>query len=64
MLNFQCAAGLHDCEQSSAPPNISTYDISGANAAEPKLIAIYQLPRMPHEFFLWDDPNVDGRAPL
>ena len=56
VLNFNCEAGLHDCGQSSAPPNISSYNISSANAAQPKLIAAYSLPRLPHEFFLWDDP--------
>jgi hypothetical protein len=64
VLNFNCDPGLHDCKGSLVPPNISFYDISGANAAGPKLIAIYPLQRTPHEFFLWDDPNVDGRALL
>jgi hypothetical protein len=64
VLHFDCEAGLHDCEQSLTPPSISFYDISGANAAQPSLIAIYTLPRTPHEFFLWDDPNVNGRALL
>ena len=64
VLNFNCDPGLHDCKGSSAPPNISVYDISDASAAAPKLIAMYALGRTPHEFFLWDDPNVDGRALL
>jgi hypothetical protein len=64
VLNFDCEAALHDCEQSSAPPNIRFYDISGENAVAPKLIAMHLLPRTPHEFFLWDDPNVNGRALL
>ena len=64
VLNFDCDPGLHDCERSSAPPYINCYDISGPNAAQPKLIAMYPLPRTPHEFFLWDDPNVAGRALL
>jgi len=64
VLNFNCDPGLHDCKRSSAPPNISFYDISGTNAAQPKLIAIHSLQRTPHEMFLWDDPNVDGRALL
>ena len=62
ILNFHCEAGLHACVHSSLPPNINAYDISGANAGAPKLIASYVLPRMPHEFFLWDDPLVAGRA--
>jgi hypothetical protein len=64
VLNFDCEPGLHNCQRSGLPPNISFYDISGVNAAAPKPIAIYLLPRTPHEFFLWDDPNVDGRALL
>jgi len=64
VLSFDCEAGLHDCEPSVSPPHVSFYDISGANAAQPGLIAIYSLPRTPHEFFLWDDPKTDGRALL
>jgi hypothetical protein len=64
VLNFDCEQGLHDCELSSTPPHINFYDISGANAAAPTLITTYLLPRTPHEFFLWDDPHVAGRALL
>ena len=64
ILNFECEAGLHDCVQSFEPPNINFYDISGANAAIPQLVMTYILPRLPHEFFLWDDPNITGRALL
>jgi hypothetical protein len=64
VLNFDCEAGLHDCGPSSTPPHISFYDISAANAAQPRLVARYVLPRTPHEFFLWDDPNMDHRALL
>ena len=64
ILNFPCEAALHDCQESSEPSNINFYDISGPNAAAPKLILTYSLPRLPHEFFLWDDPNVSGRALL
>lgn len=64
VLNFACEAGLHDCAQSSEPPNISFYDISAANVAAPKLMGRYTLPLTPHEFFLWDDPHIPGRALL
>jgi len=64
VLNFACEAGLHDCAQSAEPPNLSFYDISAANAAAPKLMGRYILPLTPHEFFLWDDPNIPGRALL
>jgi hypothetical protein len=30
----------------------------------PKLVATYSPSRLPHEFFLWDDPSVPGRALL
>lgn len=62
VLNFACEAILHNCGPAVVPPNLSFYDISGANAAAPVLLATYVLPRLPHEFFLWDDPNVAGRA--
>ena len=64
VLNFDCEAGLHDCGPSATPPHISFYDISAANAAQPGLVARYVLPRIPHEFFLWDDPRIDNRALL
>src|SRR5687768_7491256 len=64
VLNFHCEARLHDCGLPTVPPHISFYDISGANAAQPRLIAIHSLGRTPHEFFLWDDPKVPGRALL
>jgi hypothetical protein len=64
VLNFACEAGLHDCAPSSEPPNLSFYDVSAAHAAAPKLMGRYTLPLTPHEFFLWDDPNIPGRALL
>lgn len=64
VMNVDCGAVLHDCEQSGMPANISFYDISGANAAAPRFIAMYSPGRTTHEFFLWDDPNVEGRALL
>lgn len=64
VMNFQCEAGLHDCQSTFSPPTVNFFDISGANAAGPPLIATYVLSRTPHEFFLWDDPNVAGRALL
>ncbi len=64
VMNVNCEAVLHSCGQPAAPPNINIYDISGANAALPKLITTYSLVRTPHEMFLWDDPVIDGRALL
>lgn len=64
ILNFHCDPRLHDCASRGPLPNLSVYDISDANAAAPRLITAYELPRTPHEMFLWDDPAVDGRALL
>jgi hypothetical protein len=64
VMNVNCGAVLHDCAQAVVQANLSVYDISGANAAAPKLITAYLLQRTPHEMFLWDDPKVDGRALL
>jgi hypothetical protein len=64
VLNFACEAGLHDCAGSLEPPNFSFYDISAEHAATPRLIGKFILPHTPHEFFLWDDPNRQGRALL
>ena len=64
VMNVDCEAALHDCGQPETSPNINFYDISGPNAALPKLVASYPLGRAPHEMFLWDDPRVEGRALL
>ena len=64
VLNFDCEAGLHNCGPSATPPHMNFYDVSAANAAQPRLIARYVLPRIPHEFFLWEDPRIDHRALL
>ncbi|HET9905810.1 MAG TPA: hypothetical protein VFQ23_04200, partial [Anaerolineales bacterium] len=64
VMNVDCGAVLHDCGQPVTSPNLNIYDISGANAALPKLILTFPLGRTPHEMFLWDDPQVDGRALL
>jgi hypothetical protein len=65
VLNFSCEPTIHGCTaRERALPSIKFFDISGASAAKPKLIATYAPRRAPHEFFLWDDPNVAGRALL
>ena len=59
VLNFSCSEILHACvngQQVSNKSRITFFDISGANAAAPKLVATYTPPAVPHEFFLWVDP--------
>ena len=63
-LAGNCTPYLHLCSATSATmdDNFRFYDISGKNAAAPKLISEYLPSLSPHEFFLWDDPKKKGRA--
>ena len=60
VLHTNCGgATAHGC----TPPSINNfrfYDISGRNAANPKLL--FQLNQNTHEFFLWEDPSNPERA--
>ena len=62
VLNFRCEQQSHACNGPSVPPTIRFYDLTGANAASPLLVATYPLPLLPHEMFLWTDG--DERALL
>ena len=70
VMNFQCSAILHECVSGadvtgSQVRNIKFYDLRGANAVAPKLVATYVPSRVPHEMFLWVDPaRPKGRALL
>ncbi len=64
VLSFRCSASSHACSSTSASAKVRFYDISGGNAASPRLVATYAPRRTPHEFYLWDDPNRAGRALL
>jgi hypothetical protein len=64
VLNFGCDPILHDCTPAPVTPTIRFYDIAGPHAAEPKLVATYEPSRTPHEFYLWRDPDDEGRALL
>jgi hypothetical protein len=61
VLNTNCGPGpaLHLCTQDSVS-NIRFYDISGANAARPRLLNEFHVDT--HEFFLWQDPANPKRA--
>jgi hypothetical protein len=62
-LSSNCSELIHECSPAGGTPDVFTfYDISGANAAAPKKVAVYDPSSNPHEFFLWDDPLVPGRA--
>ena len=72
VLNHGCSEAIHACANATqAGKNIVTstvkfYDIAGANAAAPKLVATYTPSRTeaqtPHEFFIWSDPQRPGRV--
>jgi hypothetical protein len=58
VLHTNCGE-IHACTPSSVN-SFRFYDISGANAADPKLIL--QFGKNTHEFYLWQDPNNPDRA--
>ncbi len=68
VLNHGCSVLLHRCAggEAAVTSTIRFYDISGRNAAAPKLVSTFLPSRsgaqIPHEFFLWQDPKDPGRA--
>jgi hypothetical protein len=61
VLDTNCGEGdrLHHCTRPSIS-NIRFYDISGRDAARPRLL--HQFDVDTHEFFLWQDPKNPERA--
>jgi len=64
MTLYSNCAEIHGCTPVGGDDRFNFYDISGKNAAQPKLVATYVPSENPHEFFLWDDPKKKGRALL
>ncbi len=65
VLNFGCSSAIHACAGGeTVDSRVTFFDISGANAAEPKLVSTYQPSRTPHEFFLWVDPSQPHKRAL
>jgi hypothetical protein len=64
MTLFSNCGEIHACTPTEGPDRFNFYDISGKNAAAPKLVSTYEPTYDPHEFFLWDDPRDPGRALL
>lgn len=57
VLNFGCSSAIHACTAGeTVDSRVTFFDISGENAADPKLVSTYVPSRVPHEFFLWVDP--------
>ena len=64
VLNFPCSSVLHACASGPDTWNWRFYDISGADAAHPKLVATYRPPVEPHEMYLWVDPRRPAKRAL
>jgi hypothetical protein len=74
VLNHACSELIHRCAApsqtgfSAMRSTIRFFDISGENAAKPKLVSTYQpsrsAPQQPHEFFVWTDPERPSRVLL
>jgi hypothetical protein len=64
MTLFSNCGEIHACSPIEGADRFNFYDISGKNAAAPKLVSTYEPSNDPHEFFLWDDPHKAGRALL
>ncbi len=62
MTLYSNCGEIHGCTPVGGADRFNFYDISGKNAARPKLVATYEPSENPHEFFLWDDPKRRGRA--
>ncbi len=63
-LFSNCSELIHMCQPAPGEDNFRFYDISGKNAAKPKLVAEYIPSMNPHEFYLWQDPRDEERALL
>ena len=59
---FSNCGEIHACSPVEGEDNFRFYDISGKNAAKPKLISEYVPSVNPHEFYLWEDPKDPKRA--
>ena len=64
-LSSNCSELIHICSPAGGTPDVfSFYDIAGAKAAAPEKLFDYDPSFNPHEFFLWEDPFIPGRALL
>ena len=63
-LGSNCSFLIHACSPRTVDDNYRFYDISGKNAAEPKLVAEYVPSQDPHEFYLWADPRRPSKRAL
>lgn len=62
VLGFTCSTAIHECADVRVTQTMKFYDLT--DPAKPSLVSVYVPSRTPHEFYLWVDPNEDGRALL
>jgi LVIVD repeat len=62
--NVACGVALHSCTPTPTTPTFRFFDLTGRNAANPKLVSTYVPEHVPHEFVLWVDPERPDRALL
>lgn len=63
VMYFRCSRVIHDCSRSAQSFRIRFFDI-GANPVNPPLVATYVPTLLPHEMFVWVDPNDRHRVLL
>jgi hypothetical protein len=64
VLSFRCVRDAHDCDREAAAPSLRFFDIRGDHASAPVLIRTFEPTEVPHEFFLWQDPQHADRSLL
>jgi hypothetical protein len=62
VMNVTCSTFIHSCAPGSDAWDIRFFDLS--NPRRPELVSSYEPAFMPHEMFLWLDPERPGRALL
>lgn len=63
VMYFRCSRVIHDCPRSAQSFRIRFFDI-GANPVNPPLLGTYIPTLLPHEMYLWVDPNDRHRVLL
>src|SRR5262245_25134130 len=63
VVYFRCSRVIHACPRSLQSFRIRFFDL-GANPLDPPLVATYVPSLLPHEMFLWVDPEDSSRVLL
>jgi len=63
VMYFRCSSAIHACPPSAQRFGIRFFDVA-ADPVNPPLVATYTPPFLPHEMYLWIDPDDADRALL